>query len=536
VESDGNPSARPALDPSDFGAAALLSRQYQDSGELQRAENLWRQFLSTHPGHLPARTQLAHVLWRSGKTGEALQELRKRLRAMPQSAGAWKTLVNWHGQLEQSDKAMVAAREWLEAMPDCGPAYFQLGHLLVREDLYEPALTHLERAASDPEVAIDAALGIAQARLQMEELEPALRQLHQCLAESARFMPRHVGMVINLAHQLHSQRQFQAVVDCCKAVRSVNADDPLWLALYTSSLRQLGRNAESEQFSGRFSDILRLRRGTAIDSARLARALWLLERFDEALEEIRESLRIRSESEATWRMLVRWLEKLERAEHSLDAARSWLAAMPGSVHANWEVARMLIHGRRYEEAWEHIDQALADTTATIEPGFKVVQACLAEEQAGLASQLTERLLAAPERILSRHAQAIMMLARAFHAGRHYLMAEHCCGAIAENRENDPAFLALYGHVLLSKGEVERAKAVLERSVFLSPRSDSAPRLLLALSYIHHGNAELGRAYLSEAAGFQEEGRVFVELFGNAAPLIPYYGAEIDRALASDERS
>ena len=526
--------ARIGSAPADFEAVKLLCRHYQERGKLQLAENPVRQYLNQSPGHIGAQTLLARICWQSGRTDEALAQMHESLRLKPRSGVLWKTLIRRYSQSGRYDEAIATARKWLDAMPGSGPAHFQMANLLVKEGLDESALKHLEHATRDPEVAIDAGLVIARTRLRMKELDSALAQTYLCLAESARFLPRHLDLVLGLAQQFHSWGQFQAVADCCEAARAGNSDDPLCLAIYVQALRQLGRMAEAGHCSAQFSGIVRRRRD--VDPVRYAHALWVLERFDEALTELRESLRMRPDSDKNWRLLVGWLDRLERGEDSLDAARRWVAAMPGSGQANWQLARLLVGEGHYESAREYSEKALATATVEPEPGFEIVRTYLRRNEIKLAAELMERLVAAPEQIGPRNSESIMKLARVFHAQRQYPVAETCCRSVARFCGNDPAFLALHGHILLSRGEIDRARELLERSVRIAPMSEKAPRLLLALSYIHHGDVALGRAYLAEATGFQEEGKILAELFGGAAPLIPYFGAEIDRSLASNESS
>jgi tetratricopeptide (TPR) repeat protein len=246
--------------------------------------------------------------------------------------------------------------------------------------------------------------------------------------------------------------------------------------------------------------------------------------------ELRDTLRLNPRRAGAWNTLVRWHLRLGQFDEALAAAQEWLVAVPGSAPAHWHLARLHVRSERYEQAREHIDAALADATAAIDPGLETAKVCCRAGRWELAEEIARRLLAAPQRVEPQHAEAVVYVARVLARKRKAAAAETCYRAAAAYRRRDPGFLAAHGKLLLARGEVEEARVLLERSVYLAPGADGA-RLPLALTYLHRGDAELGRAYLAEAVGIQEEGRVLAQLFGGAAPLVEHFGADIDRFLA-----
>jgi len=511
--------------PRDQDEVARLSQRFRNMGDSRRADDLWRRYVRKNPGLPGARRKLAQSLWQSGERDEALQELRTSIKAEPRHENAWRTLVKWYGQMAQPAKAMDAAREWCDSAPDCAAADLQMGRLLLAREQVEAALARLERAQRDAEAATEAAMEILLVNLRLGKRELGLQQLDRCLSSTLPSRPPNASTIDRLIQQLHLMDKPAIIVACCEKFSGGQAENPLRLAYWALSLQRLGRDEEAERV------LARLLPGTAADPAQHGRALWLLGRREEALAAMRESLRRRPGFPNNWRALAKWLEQDGRLDESLETVRSWLAMAPDAPLANWSLAERLVSRHCLEEARPYIDKALADETAMRDAGIDVIRAYLEGEQLKPAIELMEKLLTEPARLSFSSAARITMLARGFLARTRYAMAERCCSAVAHYYDRDPPFLALHGHVLLALGEVERARRMLERSVYLAPAETRAPRMLLALSYFHRGDSGLARAYLSEAVDAREEGSVFDVLFGGAAPLVPHFGLEIDQALA-----
>lgn len=456
---------------------------------------VYRAFQRWFGGPAAARRQRAHALWRAGAFEAALAELRAAIAASPREAGLRESLVNFHFELGQPDKALAAARLWLAGMPGHPRAHFHIGRLLASSPRDEGAATHLERAQADPSLTLEAGLALVQVKLHLKDPRRAVNELHRLLARPESIDARHAEMILSLTQPLAALRQFRAVADCCEAIRHVDEGDPLRLATHAAALRELGLGREAETMLEGW----RAGRVRSSDRARMIRAYGALGRLDEAA----------------------------------DMAREWAAAEPGSAVANWHAANLLTRLGRHREAREHVEKAIVDPAAPLDSGFDIVRMLILDNEVEQAAALMEKLLEFANRIGRHNAGPITALARTFHARRRYRLAEACCRAIEAFRD-DSAFLALHGNILLSMSRVGHARERLERSLFMSPRSELAPWLLLALSHFHEGNPELGRAYLAEAVGTEEEGKTLARIFGAAAPLIQPFGSEIDATFGTRE--
>jgi tetratricopeptide (TPR) repeat protein len=453
---------------------------------------VYRAFERWSGGAAAVRKQRAYALWRAGASEAALSAMHEAIAASPGDPKLREGLVNFHSELGQTDRAMAVARLWLIRMPGSARAHFHMGRLLLTQLRYEAAMAHLERSQADPDLAREAGLMLVHIGLQTKNPQRALKELYQCIARPTSFTTQHADMILSLTQQLTTLRHFQAVADCCTAIEEVDRRDPLRLAVHAAALRDLGRTTEAEKL---VQALLALQEESP-DSGRMIRAYGALGRTDEAV----------------------------------SAARRWADAAPRSAAANWLLAHLLVRQKQHAQAQQYVDRALTDSAAPLDAGFEIVRLLLLANDVESAAALMEKLLKLGDRVQRHNAGPVVVLARTFHARRKYRVAEACCRATEPFRGQDPEFLTLHGNVLLSMGRVERARQLLERAVCLSPRSDRAPRLLLALGHFHEGNPELGKAYLSEAVGVEEEGKAMIRLFGMAAPLIQPFGSEIDERM------
>ncbi len=119
---------------------------YQRAGQLEQAEQVYRQILQVDPSHIEARRWLGVVAYRRGKNGLAVDCLSEVLQRAPQFAEAHCDLgaaLKAQGRL---DEAVGSYQRALSLQPDYAAAHNNLGNVLQEQGKLEQAAASLQQA------------------------------------------------------------------------------------------------------------------------------------------------------------------------------------------------------------------------------------------------------------------------------------------------------------------------------------------------------------------------------------------------------
>ena len=184
-----HPSASQYMLPPELENALRAAHQHHSAGRLAQAEPLYRQILSQHPNHPGALHHLGLIAMQAGHFGPAIELMSRSVALDPSQAFFFKNLASGYrsaGRFEEAiqalqqahrlapndptivehlgivlekldrlDESIVAHRaaiQLLETDPDKAPAalapkaQMNLGAVLLRQENFEEAMPHLERA------------------------------------------------------------------------------------------------------------------------------------------------------------------------------------------------------------------------------------------------------------------------------------------------------------------------------------------------------------------------------------------------------
>lgn len=130
------PTAEPLLrallkdNPFDVRAIRLFAELAGRIGRYQDAENLLRRAIELAPHFTPARANLALILYRTHRAGEALEELARVTAEDPDNIGVANLQAAAFGRIGEFDEALALYAQVLKDMPGQPKVWMSYGHML----------------------------------------------------------------------------------------------------------------------------------------------------------------------------------------------------------------------------------------------------------------------------------------------------------------------------------------------------------------------------------------------------------------------
>jgi len=133
-------------DPFDVRAIRLFAELAGRIGRYHDAENLLRRAIELAPQFTAARANLALVLYRTNRAGEALEELARVTSEDPDNAGVANLQAAAYGRIGEFDEALALYAQVLKDMPDQPKVWTSYGHMLKTVGRLEEGIAAYRRA------------------------------------------------------------------------------------------------------------------------------------------------------------------------------------------------------------------------------------------------------------------------------------------------------------------------------------------------------------------------------------------------------
>ena len=130
-----------ARNPDEPGSLIMLAELENMLGAYADAESLFRRALSIMPGFAEPHMGIATVLFRQGRAGEAVAELRAILASDPANEAATRQFANILGHLGRYEEALQAYERFLAAAEGSDTVRVGYGHMLKTVGRVEEAVT-----------------------------------------------------------------------------------------------------------------------------------------------------------------------------------------------------------------------------------------------------------------------------------------------------------------------------------------------------------------------------------------------------------
>lgn len=313
-------------------------------GRLSAAKAVYRQLVALRPGQADAHNHLGTVLYGMGHKAEAEASYRQAVAIHPSYAQAHYNHAIVLHELRRLPEAEAAYRQALVGLPTHAEAYNNLGNVLMDLGRVDDADTAYRQALTIkpqyPE-ALNNLGGALKAALRLPEAELACR-----LALAIR--PDYPEAYLNLGAVLADLKRLP---EAEAAYRQAIAHRPDYAQAYYNlglALSSLGRLPEAE---AAYREAIRCRPDIVHAHNNLGCVLRLLDRLPEAIEAFTHALALRPDLAEAHYNVGAALAQLKRLPEAEAAYLRALALRPDYGDARFGLAVLVLGMGRFEEGW-----------------------------------------------------------------------------------------------------------------------------------------------------------------------------------------
>jgi protein O-GlcNAc transferase len=366
--------------------ALATAVEYHRAGQLQAAEQIYRQILTADPQQVDAwhllgvlahqvgqheiavryigraiqlkgneaafHSNLGNALRDQGKLDEAVASYRRALGLKPKFAEAHNNLGVALGAQKKLDEAIGAWRRALKFKPDLADALYNLGNALKKQGKTDEALDAWRRVLKFRPDHAEAWNNIGNALTETGKFDDAIAAWQ----ESVRIKPAYAEAHNNLGNALQQQGKHDEAIASHRRALEIRPDYAEALSNLGAALEAQGRTDEA---IGCYERALALKPDYAEGHYNLANALAGEKKLQTAVEEFRRALEIKPDYAEAYNNLGNALKEMEQLEAAIACWRKTLELKPnyGPAYNNLAVA-LREQGR--------LDEAVADCQRAIE--------------------------------------------------------------------------------------------------------------------------------------------------------------------------
>lgn len=459
------------------------------AGDDTAVEELLAETVRLAPDYAAAWLKLADLEFKTGRMDRAEPRYRKRLELLPADPYARLGLARIAQQRENRSEARDLIEQIVLDTPGFSTAHNLLAEMLAAEGKAGEALRHRN-------------LGRETGRYR-EADDPWLDEMHEWC-----FDPKRLALLSSMAYQAQRGDRGVALIERAAALAP---DDPATLDLLGTLHLQLNEPAKAETAFARALQLPDTANRRVMLAVKLADALRMQRRYDEALRLVRDELARAPSAYELHNQLGATLADLGRIEESVAAYRRAVELVPNDTDSNYNLGAGLLALGRQEEGVRHVRQALVlqptYPRALIVLGRMALEAGRLDEAFHYLKPLHD---SHPRQAMARQlfAQYFLRAGEAAAARNDRAAAEqHYRAGLKVEPDHADLNAALGVHSLL-QGRLNDALAPFEAFRRLRPED---PQSALFLGQLY---AQLGR--FAEARKVLTEGRDLAERTGNRA--------------------
>lgn len=327
-------------------ASELLAsaRQWQQSGELARAEDAYRQLLELDPGNAELWYLLGAVCQPQAKPTEALAAYQRAVTLKPQFAQAHNSLGIGLAQQGRSREAGECFAQAVRAQPDFAHAHNNLGNAHKEQGRRDEALASYQQAVRlKPD--------FAEAYNNLGNLERELGQLDNAVAncrQALRLKPDLADAHNNLGAAYSAQRRWEDAASCYRQAIALRPSHVEAHNNLGSALRELGRIDEA---LASLRQALQLKPDFAEAHGGLAMALTQQGDLEGALASCQQALRLRPDLATAYLSMGFILSELGRRSEALECCQRALDLQPDMPDARKNRSLIWLLEGKLSEGW-----------------------------------------------------------------------------------------------------------------------------------------------------------------------------------------
>lgn len=215
--------------PDNGEAHYALGVALKDQGNLNGAEEEWREALRLNPNLLSAERAIADSAMEQGDMRTLQVAATQLIRLQPASPQGYALRALSNINLKQYDQAAAAIQKAIEVAPQSAYGYVQLGNLKLAQNKYDDAVRAYKAALSRNSDSVDAVRGLASAFMAEKETDKAVTAVKSAIAGA----PSNSSLYVLLGGiLLQDKTNLTAAEANLKKATDLNQHDPLaWILL-----------------------------------------------------------------------------------------------------------------------------------------------------------------------------------------------------------------------------------------------------------------------------------------------------------------
>jgi tetratricopeptide (TPR) repeat protein len=437
--------------------------QYHRAGQLQQAEEVYRQLLQVGSSDATVWCYLGTAQLGLGKPAEAEASYRRALQLRPHLAEAYGDLGIALAQQGRLAEAADSFRQAIRLRAEYPEAYCNLGVVLNQLGRPAEAVASLEEALRLRPDYAEAHNNLGTVYQSRSNLAEAIA----CYRRALELQPQNVQARQNLEVALASAGMASAAPP---APSSVEADPARAQNVRGINLAQTGQWQEAEAC---FREAVRLRPNYPDALNNLGNVLYFAKKLDEAVECYKEVVRLAPDHAGAFSNLAEVVRQQGQLEEALAYAERAVQLRPDFAQARTHLGLALSANERYEEALPHFEEALRlqPNLADAHHGLGYAQLQLRRVDEAIASIQTA-LRFKPD-LAEAHSNLGAALLR---QGK----LDDALACFREALRLKPTFIEPYlhrAHTLWQKGQFAEAEEAAREALRLEPDSAAAHNVL-----------------------------------------------------------
>ena len=339
-----------AIEPANAAARRNMALALGASGQLEAAIETLVELLADAPDNMIERGLLADCLRTVGRTAEAADQYRRILAHEPEAIEALRWLGVCQLGLGQIDSGRRTLQAVLQRRPDDVEANLRLGTNYYDAGDYVRAITHLKRA--------EAASEAPEIHGSLAEALRSAGRMDEALMAAELLVARHPGY----AHGWHIYGVVQLELNDCRGGaeafrRAIELDPDDGMSVHNLGLC-LWRLSDYDAALARLTEAERKLPQSLQPAFERTRLLQELERHAEALPILQELIRQAPEDVDLRNNLAVALMSLRRFDEAQDACERALALEPTKVTSHLTLVKCLLDSDRQAEGYEWLKRTL----------------------------------------------------------------------------------------------------------------------------------------------------------------------------------
>jgi len=201
--------------------AMEIAVKHHRSGELKRADEIYRSILKVAPEHAPAMQLSGVIAHQVGRHQRAIEQIGRAIELMPDDPGFYSNLGAAQEALGNLAEAAGAYRRALQIRPDFAAAHNNLGKILIAQGKIEEAEAGYRRALQIDTDYVDALANLGGLLLQVRH---EVREAEACCRKALDIEPDCVVALHNLGNVLRDRRKLGEAEACYRRALKIQPD------------------------------------------------------------------------------------------------------------------------------------------------------------------------------------------------------------------------------------------------------------------------------------------------------------------------